>query len=181
MPALAADLVRHQVAAIVAGPHPAVLAAKAVTAIIPIVFVTGTDPVSLGLVASFNRPGGNVTGMYFVATALASKRLDLLHQLVPEARTIAVLMNPNRDSSEDQTKEIQEAADVLRLRVFVLKSSTEPDFETACATIVERQAGALIVGADAFFNSRRADSSRSRHATEFRRAIVTTRTSRPAD
>jgi ABC-type uncharacterized transport system substrate-binding protein len=156
LPVLATELVRRQVAAIFASPHPSALAVKAATATTPVVFVTGTDPVGLGLVASFNRPGGNVTGVYQLSSALASKRLDLLHQLVPKATRIAVLMNPNRDSSEQQTKEIQAAADALGLQVFLLNAASEPEFDAAFAMIARQQADALIIGADAFFNSRRA-------------------------
>ena len=155
LPVLAAELVRSQVTAIFASPHPSALAAKAATATTPIIFVTGTDPVGLGLVASFYRPGGNVTGVYQVSSAIASKRLDLLHQLVPKVKKIAVLMNPNRDSSERQIKEIQAAADTLGVQVFVLNASSETEFDTAFAIMARPRADAVIVGADAYFNSRR--------------------------
>jgi putative ABC transport system substrate-binding protein len=155
LPILAADLIRHQVSIIYAAPHSAALAAQHTTATIPIVFVAGTDPVMLGLVASFNRPGGNITGAYFAASDLASKRLDLLHQAIPKAKTIAVLMNPNRDSSPQQTRDTERAADALHLEIFVLHASSQSELDAAFPTAIERGAEGLIVGADAFFGSRR--------------------------
>jgi putative tryptophan/tyrosine transport system substrate-binding protein len=156
LPELAADLARRQVTVIATsgGARPA-LAAKAATATIPIVFTTGTDPVQLGLVASFSRPGGNATGVYFVITVLGSKRLELLHELAPKAGTIAFLGNPNNPDAANQTKDIQQAAATFGLRSIVLNASNDSAFDAAFATVVRQRAGALIIGADAFFNSRR--------------------------
>jgi len=154
LPALAADLVRRQVTLIVAEGPPAALAAKAVTTTIPIVFVVGADPVAIGLVASFNRPGGNATGVYVISAALEAKRLELLRELMPEAAVIGFLVNPTSPTTEVKTKEVQEAARVLGRQLYVVNASTERDFDKAFATLVQRQAGALIVTADPFFNSR---------------------------
>jgi putative ABC transport system substrate-binding protein len=154
LPALAAELVRRQVAVIVANT-PAALAAKAATSIIPIVFSTGSDPVKLDLVASFNRPGGNLTGVSQLATGLDAKRLELLHELMPNATVIAVLMNPNYSDTENQSREVQKAARSLSLQFHILNASTEREIDTAFATLVQQRAGALAVAADPFFYSRR--------------------------
>jgi len=156
LPALAADLVRRQVAVIFAtgGSAPAV-AAKAATATIPVVFATGADPVKLGLVASFNRPGGNVTGVYFTVTALGSKRRELLRDLVPQARTVGYLVNPGNPSMADQHKEMQAAAGVLGLQIVGLNAGSERDIDAAFADFVQQRVDALVVAADAFFLSRR--------------------------
>jgi putative ABC transport system substrate-binding protein len=155
LPALAADLVRRQVAVIVAGGEPAARACKTATAAIPIVFSTGDDPVKLGLVASLNRPGGNVTGVNFLINALGGKRLELLRELVPTATVIGLLVNPNNPSTEAETKDILLAASTLGRQIYVVNASNERDFEIAFTTLVQQRAGGLLVNPDALFNSRR--------------------------
>jgi len=155
LPALVADLIRRQVAMIV-GNSIAALAAKAATTTVPIVFAMGSDPVRDGLVTSLNRPGGNVTGVIFFA-ALGAKRLELLRQLVPRATTIAMLMNPNTPDTdtEAERREVEAAARAIRQQLIVLDISTNRDLEAAFVTIVQRGAGALLVGTGPFFNSHR--------------------------
>lgn len=155
LPALAADLVNRHVSVLFAGDNAAALAAKAATTTIPVVFMIGVDPVKFGLVAKLNRPGGNVTGVTFFTNQLESKRLELLHELVPRAAVIAVLINPSQPAASDQEDEVAEAARVLGLGVHVLHASSEHDFETAFATCAQLGAGGLLVGGDAFFFSRR--------------------------
>jgi putative ABC transport system substrate-binding protein len=155
LPALAADLVRRQVTVIVTpGSNLSALAAKAATATIPIVFNIGFDPVKLGLVASLARPGGNVTGVSNLAVELAAKRVELLHELVPKANVIAVLVNPINLNAETVTKEAQAAARALGLQAEVLGASSERDFDRTYATFVQRGSGALVIAPDPFFNSR---------------------------
>jgi putative ABC transport system substrate-binding protein len=149
LPALVAELIRRPVAVIV-GNLPSTLAAKAATTTVPIVFATGTDPVRDGLVASLNRPGGNVTGVVFFNALLGTKRLELLRQLVPKATTFAVLVNPNSPSTEAERNDIQAAALALGQQLVTLDVSSERDFEPAFATLVQRGAGALLVGSGAF-------------------------------
>jgi putative ABC transport system substrate-binding protein len=156
MPALVADLVRRRVTVIAdIGGTPGALAAKAATSTIPIVFYLGTDPVAVGLVASLNSPGGNLTGVTNFGVELGQKRLELLHELVPTATVMALLVNPtNPRAAEPITKEAQEAARALRRQLHVLHASTERDFDTVFATLVQLQPAALVIGADAFFESR---------------------------
>jgi putative tryptophan/tyrosine transport system substrate-binding protein len=157
LPALAAELVRRQVAAIVAtGGNAPALAAKAATKKIPIVLISGSDPVRAGLVASLNRPGGNVTGVTFIATALLAKRLELLHQLVPKATRASVLVNPSYPDSDLQQQELREAAEAMKQQVHVVTASTVGDIDAAFATFVQQQPDALLVANDPFFDSRRA-------------------------
>ena len=155
LPAMATDLVQRRVAMIGAFGPPAVLAAKAATATIPIVFVTGADPLKFGFVASFNRPGGNVTGIWMVSTVLAQKRLQLVRELLPKAELVALLVNPTSPVAEPQTKDAQDAARALGLRLIVLGAVTENDFDQIFTTIVQQRAAALFVSADPFLSSRR--------------------------
>jgi putative ABC transport system substrate-binding protein len=152
---LAAELVQRQVTAIVAtGGTTSALAAKAATTTIPIVFTSGTDPIEAGLVASLNRPGGNITGVTFFSDVLDAKRLELLHELVPNVGRIALLVNPNNTRVEAQLRDTQEAAARLGIRLIVLNASTEPEIDTSFAILVREGASALLVASDAFFYSR---------------------------
>ena len=152
LPALAADLARRQVSLIVAAGRPDVaLAAKSVTTSIPIVFDNSADPVQLGLVASLNRPGGNVTGVTTVSAELEAKRLGLLRELVPSATSMAVLVNPTRPGVDAQSTQAQQAARALGLTLHILKASNERDLDAAFASIAELRAGALIITADGLF------------------------------
>jgi putative ABC transport system substrate-binding protein len=156
LPALAADLVGRKVDVVVAvsGPSEA-LAVKSATSTIPIVFAMGGDPVELGLVASLARPGRNLTGVSFLNVELMSKRLELLSELVPQARVIALLVNPNNPLTEPMIRDVQEAARAKGVQLPILKASSESEIEAAFATLVQLHAGALVVGADPFFTSRR--------------------------
>ena len=154
LPALAADLIRRKVAVVV-GNTPSALAAKAETATTPVVFVAGTDPVRIGLVASINRPGENVTGVVFPTGDLTAKRLGLLHELVPKAIVIAVLVDPNYIENKLVAKEAEEAGRTIERQVLIVKAASEREFNTAFATIVQTGAGALLVGGGPFFNSQR--------------------------
>jgi putative tryptophan/tyrosine transport system substrate-binding protein len=175
LPALAADLVGRKVDVIVAGSTTSALPAKNATSTIPIVSVLGSDPVEYGLVASFARPGGNLTGISFMATELMPKRLELLSELVPQVRVIALLVNPNfgaaaervmRDVQERVMRDVQEAARDKGVQLHILKAGTEGEIDTAFSTLVQLHAGALLVAADSFFNSRREQlvALASRHA-----------------
>ena len=166
LPALAADLVRRRVAVIVASGAPAALAAKAATTTIPIVFFIGDDPVALGLVASLNRPGGNLTGTSIISVEMIAKRLELLSELLPAAKSVALLVNPSNAATEAETKEMRIAARALGLRMVVLNASTRNEIEAAVATAFPEHAGALVVAADPFLNSRRDQlaSLAARHA-----------------
>jgi putative ABC transport system substrate-binding protein len=153
LPELASDLVRRRVAVIVTGGSPAAtLAAKAATSTIPIVFTTGSDPIKLGFVASLNRPGGNVTGISFLAAQLNAKRLALLHDLLPDATTVAVLVNTYGASRRE---DLEVAARSIGLQLQFLTASTEGEIDSAFATAVEGKAGAVFVDGNPFFNSKR--------------------------
>jgi putative tryptophan/tyrosine transport system substrate-binding protein len=154
LPVLAADLISRQAALIVANTNAA-LAAKAATTTVPIVFVSGSDPVRDGLVVSLNRPSGNVTGVTFLAGQLGAKRLELLRELVPTATTIAMLANPNSPETVVERQDVQAAARAINQQLIILDVNGDHETETAFATFVQRGAGALLCGAGAFFNSRR--------------------------
>ena len=155
LPTLAADLVRRQVNVIVAvGSTPAALAAKAATSTIPTVFYVGTDPVKIGLVASFNRPGGNITGVTTLNVQIAAKRLELMHELLPKATVIAALVNPaNPIVAETSERDLLAATSTLGLQLHVLRASTEREIDDAFATLVRLRASALLIDADALFTS----------------------------
>ncbi len=154
LPALAGDLVRRQVA-VIAGNGRAVQAAKEATATIPIVFTVGFDPVEMGLVASMSQPGGNITGVSILDVELGPKRLQLLHELVPTATVIGVLVNPTDPARAEATsKELQASAHTLGLQLHVLHARTDRDFDTVFARLAELRAGGLVIGGEPFFNSR---------------------------
>lgn len=155
LPAAAVDLANQRVSVIVASPIPAALAAKAATATVPIVFAIGSDPVETGLVASLNRPGANITGVSFLVVAVGAKRLALLRDFVPDASSVALLVNPSNPNAEPQIKDTQSATAELGLRLDVLRASSKDDFGTAFEALVRQRAGALFVSADPFFVSRR--------------------------
>jgi putative tryptophan/tyrosine transport system substrate-binding protein len=156
LPALAADLVRRRVAVIVvAGGTATALAAKAATTTIPIVFAIGGDPVQAGLVASLGRPGANVTGVAQLSQVLITKRLELAHELVPKAAVIAFLLNPNNPNAETRVRDVQEAAHTIGQQVRILYASSEQQFDTAFATLVQEGIGALVVQNDPLFTNGR--------------------------
>ena len=160
LPALAGELVDRRVAVIVPiGGAPASVAAKAATSTVPIVFNMGADPAQLGLVASLNRPGGNVTGIAMLAVELEAKRLELLRELVPGSALIAMLVNPSNAQAETQSREVQRAARAVGQRVLILTASTEQEVETAFATLLRERAGALLIGADTFLQASQSCSS----------------------
>jgi putative ABC transport system substrate-binding protein len=163
---LAADLVRRQVTVIAATGLNAALGAKAATTAIPIIFVVGVDPVAVGLVASLSRPGGNLTGVADLTGELGPKHLDLMHELVPTATIMAVLVNPTNPNAESLSRDFQTAARTLGLQLRVLHASGERDFDTVFATLVQLRAGALVIGTDAFLNSQweRLAALTARHA-----------------
>src|SRR5215467_12931713 len=155
LPALMADLVRREVAVIATVGNVPTLAAKAATATIPVVFSVGNDPISLGLVASLARPGGNATGINFFNAELTAKRLRLLHDLVPKAVRVAVLLNPaNASSTESQIRIVQEAARTIGLQIQILNATTIGEIDAAFATLERERPDALFVAGDAFFASR---------------------------
>ena len=154
LPALAADLVKLRVAVIVSAGLVATLAAKAATTSIPILFGVGNDPVQLGLVASLNRPGGNLTGFNAFVSELGAKALALLHELVPSAATIGFLENPNNPVNEFTTRDVLAAAPAIGLKVQVLKAGTDRELDAAFVSLVQARTGALLVVGDAFFNNR---------------------------
>jgi putative tryptophan/tyrosine transport system substrate-binding protein len=179
LPALAADLVGREVGVIASlGGFPSVLAAKHATTTIPVVFETGVDPVAAGLVASLARPGGNLTGVTMQAGELMPKRLELLSELVPQVRVIALLVNPNNPAAEPMIRDVEKAVSAKGLQLSVLKAGSEAEIDAALATLVQLQAGALLIAADPFFNSRREQlvALASRHAvpvmSEVRESVV---------
>lgn len=156
LPALATELVGRQVAVIAAvGDGLSALAAKGAAPTIPIVFVIGGDPVHFGLVASINRPGGNITGVSLISSGLGAKRLGLLHELVPNAAVFGMLVNPNNPNAEPERQDVVEAGRTIGLQIVVVNASSERDFEAAFATFGQQQAGGLLVATDPFFLSRR--------------------------
>jgi len=170
LPALIADLVHRDVAVIAATGTPAALAAKVATTTIPIVFETGSDPVQLGLVTSLNRPSGNVTGVAQLATEVAPKRLELLHEMIPKARIIALLADPtDRAIFENTTRGVKAAAGSLGLELHVLNVSADSDLDAVFPKLIELRAGGLVISGGQFFNSR----SRQLAATALRYALPT--------
>ena len=155
LPEMAAELVRRPVAVLVAGSDPAALAAKAATSNIPIVFAVGSDPIKLGLVASDSRPGGNATGMNILTSALEAKRLELLHELMPQAAIIGVLVNPNYSPSESQLTDLHEAARAIGLQIHALRSSTDAEIDAAFGAVAQEHVAVLVVAADPFLDMRR--------------------------
>ena len=154
LPAMVADLVQRQVTVIAATTTPAALAAKAATTTIPIVFEVGGDPVQLGLVANLNRPGGNVTGVTQLSSVVAPKRLELLHELVPTATVMALLVNPTDPApAESVSRASQAAAHTLGLELHVLNASTEGDFDAVFARLIQLRVGGLVIGSEAFFTA----------------------------
>jgi putative tryptophan/tyrosine transport system substrate-binding protein len=155
LPALVDDLVHRHVAVIAALGTPATMAAKAATTTIPVVFGTAGDPVKLGFVASLNRPGGNVTGVALLTLAVTPKRLELLHELIPTAKVVALLVNPaNPTLAEENSSSVRSAADALGLELHVLNASTEHDFDEVFAKLIQMRVGGLVIGADPFFYAR---------------------------
>ena len=151
LPALAADLVRRRVAVIAALANIAAVAVRATTTTIPIVFTIGGDPVKLGLVASLNQPGGNITGVSFLSSAVMAKMLEVLHAVVPNTAVIAALVNPDNPQSEADTRDAQDAARILGMQLQVLSARTEGDINKAFETLVQRNAGGLLIEGDPFF------------------------------
>jgi putative ABC transport system substrate-binding protein len=154
LPALAAELVQRKCDVIVAVTTPSVRAVKAATATIPIVFAMAGDPVRLGFVASLNRPGGNITGVTLLVSELVPKRLEVLKEMVPAATVIGFLANTKNPNTPSDIKEVQDSADLLQRKLLVVNASTDDDFDTAFAQLVQGRAGALFVASDPFFNSR---------------------------
>jgi putative ABC transport system substrate-binding protein len=155
LPGMASDLARRQVAVIAAnGGTPSAVAAKAATTTIPIVFYVAVDPVGVGLVASLNRPGGNLTGVTQLGVEIGPKRLELLHELLPATTNFALLVNPTSPLADTLQRDLEAAARTLGVQIHVLRASAERDFDTVFATLVQLRAGALVIGADAFFSSR---------------------------
>ena len=155
LPELAADLVRRQVAVIVAN-GPATMSAKVASASIPIVFAIGFDPVQLGLVASLNRPGGNITGVVTSFDEIGPKKLELVREIIPTATDFAALLDPSYPSTPSQTEDLETAARTLGVQLHVLRASSEQDFDSVFATVVKLMPGALVIGNGPFFNSRSA-------------------------
>jgi putative ABC transport system substrate-binding protein len=154
LPAMAADLVDRKVAVIAATGTPAALAAKAATTTIPIVFETGNDPIELGLVRNLNKPGGNITGVAQLAVEIAPKRLELLHELVPTAKTMALLVDPADVVSEKTTRSVQAAATSLGLKLHILNVTAERELDAVFQNLIQLQPGGLVISGGQFFNSR---------------------------
>jgi putative tryptophan/tyrosine transport system substrate-binding protein len=155
LPELLGDLIKRNVAVIMAGGPPAAIAAKKATSTTPVVFTSGDDPVQTGLVSSINRPGGNVTGVYIFFSDVEGKKLGLLRELVPNASLIAALVNPAFPTAIKQTQELHEAADKLGQRIQIMSASSEPEIDAAFASMRQLQASAMLAAADPFFASRR--------------------------
>jgi len=154
LPEFAADLVHRNVSAIATVSLPAVLAAKAATTTIPIVFVTGADPVTTGLVASFNRPGGNLTGVSLLSPTMVTKQIEMLREIVPRAELMGVLVNPTNRIHESQLADLQAGALVQKIRLSVVRASTEQEIEAAFASLSQQRASAVIIPGDTFFFDR---------------------------
>jgi putative ABC transport system substrate-binding protein len=154
LPALAADLIQRRVSVIVAATTPAVLAAKAATSTIPIVFVTISNPVQIGLVASLNRPGGNLTGATQLDVEIGPKLIELMREVLPAAANVALLFNPANPTIESQSRNLQAAARTLGLKLDVLHAGTEREIDAAFATLAQRRVDGLVIGGDSFFNTR---------------------------
>jgi putative tryptophan/tyrosine transport system substrate-binding protein len=156
LPALAAELVRREVALIVTGGgSTSTMAAKSATATIPIVFVTGANPIKLGFVASFNRPGSNITGVGFLVNTLVAKQFEVLHETVPKTALIGYLVNPTYANAEADTRNVLAAAELVGQKLLVVQAHTDSELEAAFVTLIQQRAGALVVGADPFFFNRR--------------------------
>jgi putative ABC transport system substrate-binding protein len=156
LPAMATELVDRPVVVLAAtGGENSAMAAKAATSTIPIVFAVGSDPIKLGLVASYNRPGGNVTGINILTTTLEAKRLGLLHELVPRAATVGILLNPNWPPSANQLRDVQDAARVVGLQINVLQASTDQEIDAAFETVAQQRIAALAVTGNPFYDTRR--------------------------
>jgi len=155
VPSLASDLVREKVAVIFAGTTVSALATKAATSTIPTIFAIGADPVNVGLVSSLNHPGGNLTGISFFTSQMEAKRLALLHEIVPNAELVGVLLNPNNPFSADQSRDVEEASRALNLKIQIERASNELEIAKAFNEFAQRKVGALLVGADPYFNSQR--------------------------
>jgi putative ABC transport system substrate-binding protein len=153
LPSLAADLVRRGVSVIAVTSTPGAIAAKAASAAIPVVFAIGADPIKFGLVASLNRPGGNVTGVSFLINSLVAKQLEVLHEALPSAPILGFLVNPTNPSADADTADARGAANALGRKLVVAKAATESEFDSAFATLVQQRAGAFSVGADPFFDN----------------------------
>jgi putative tryptophan/tyrosine transport system substrate-binding protein len=153
LPALVADLLSRHIS-VIAANAPAAVAAKAATTSVPIVFVTAADPVKIGLVESLNRPGGNLTGVSLLSVELAAKKLQMLHELVPNVRTVALLVNSSNRNAETQSRDLRGAAQALGLQLHILHANSERDFDVAFAVLAQLKVGALVIGTDGFLNSR---------------------------
>ena len=181
LPAMAADLVRRPVSVIVqSGQIFGALAAQALTKTIPIVFLTGGDPVALGLVDSLNRPGGNVTGVVSLSTELEPKKLELLRDVIPNSKIIGVLINNTNPFAQSQSSRLQQAGDALGLTVQILNARVEDDFEAAFAKLAEQRVGGLVIANDGLFNSKSEKLAARPHAMHFQQSSSFVSLQRPA-